>query len=103
MRDPRSTSQGSNMPPFPWLYEWKTDVAALPSKIAVQRMIGVPFAPMTPGEIAQSVKDQSEAVARELRKEGNFIEPDREIVALIAYLQQLGKYDVVKNKLAAKP
>ena len=103
MRDPRSTSQGSNMPTFPWLYEWKTDVAALPSKIAVQRMIGVPFAPMTPAEIEKSVRDQSESVARDLRKEGNFIEPDREIVALIAYLQQLGKYDLVKNKLAAKP
>src|SRR6266496_2470392 len=25
MRDPRLISAGSNMPPFPWLYEWKTD------------------------------------------------------------------------------
>ena len=103
MRDPRSVSQGSNMPNFPWLYEWKTDVAALPSKLAVQRMIGVPFAPMTPAEIQKSVQDQSETVARDLRKEGNYIEPDREIVALIAYLQQLGKYDVVKTKVASSP
>jgi cytochrome c oxidase cbb3-type subunit I/II len=103
MRDPRATSQGSNMPSFSWLYEWKTDVAALPKKISVQRLIGVPFAPLTADEVAKSVKDQSETLARDLRKEGNYIEPDREIVALIAYLQQLGKYDVVKPKIAAKP
>jgi cytochrome c oxidase cbb3-type subunit I/II len=58
---------------------------------------------MTPAEIEKSVKDQSEAVARDLRKEGNYIEPDREIVALIAYLQQLGKYDVVKTRVASTP
>jgi len=66
-------------------------------------MIGVPFAPMTAAEIEKSVKDQSETIAKDLRKEGNYIEPDREIVALIAYLQQLGKYDVVKNKTTARP
>jgi len=103
MRDPRAISQGSNMPSFSWLYDWKTDVAALPSKIRVQRLIGVPFAPMTPAEIEASVNAQSTAIAKDLRKEGNYIEPDREIVALIAYLQQLGKYDTVKHNLPAKP
>ena len=91
------------MPSFAWLYEWKTDVAALPKKISVQRMIGVPFAPMTPEEIQKSVEVQSTAIAKDLRKEGNYIEPDREIVALIAYLQQLGKYDTVKPTSVAKP
>jgi cytochrome c oxidase cbb3-type subunit I/II len=103
MRDPRATSPDSNMPVFTWLYEWKTDVAALPKKIAVQRMIGVPFAPMTPEEIQKSVAEQSASVAKDLRKEGNYIEPDREIVALIAYLQQLGKYEKVNAKGLAKP
>jgi cytochrome c oxidase cbb3-type subunit I/II len=91
------------MPTFAWLYEWKTDVAVLPKKIAVQRMIGVPFAPMTDEEIEKSVKEQSATIAKGLRKEGNYIEPDREIVALIAYLQQLGKYEKVKTKVAATP
>jgi cytochrome c oxidase cbb3-type subunit I/II len=103
MRDPRVTSPESNMPTFPWLYEWKTDVDVLPKKIAVQRMIGVPFAPMTPEEIQKSVDEQSVAVAKDLRKEGNYIEPNREIVALIAYLQQLGKYETVKPSAPAKP
>ncbi|MFT3782106.1 MAG: cytochrome-c oxidase, cbb3-type subunit I [Nibricoccus sp.] len=103
MRDPRATSQGSNMPSFSWLYDWKTDVASLEKKIKVQRMLGVPFAPMNAEQIDKSVKEQSAAIAKELRKEGNLIESDREIVALIAYLQQLGKYDVVKPQVAAKP
>ena len=85
------------MPVFTWLYERRTDVAALPSKISVQRMLGVPFAEMTPAEIEKSVQDQSTVIAKDLRVAGKFVEPDREIVALIAYLQQLGKYEVVKK------
>jgi cytochrome c oxidase cbb3-type subunit I/II len=101
MRDPRAVSAGSNMPSFAWLYENNTDVAALPKKIEVQRMLGVPFAAMTKEQIEASVKAQSSAIAKDLRDQGNLIEPEREIVALIAYLQQLGKYDVVKPKVAA--
>jgi len=102
MFNPRDTSEGSNMPVFTWLYDNKTDVAALPSKLSVQRMIGVPFAPMTAAEIANSVNVQSTAIAKDLRVAGKYVEPDREIVALIAYLQQLGKYDVVKPKSELK-
>ncbi|MFT3870881.1 MAG: cytochrome-c oxidase, cbb3-type subunit I [Nibricoccus sp.] len=103
MMNPRQISDGSNMPAFPWLFEAKTDVAALESKIKVQRMLGVPFAPMTKEEIEKSTSAQATTIAKELRSQGQYIEADREIVALIAYLQQLGKYDAVKTQVAAKP
>ena len=51
MRDPRQISPGSTMPDYPWLFTSKTDTAALPSKLSVQRKIGVPYAPMTAAEL----------------------------------------------------
>jgi cytochrome c oxidase cbb3-type subunit I/II len=91
LRDPRATSAGSNMPPFPWLYENATDVAALPGKLAVQRQLGVPYPARKEAQIQANVAAQAKAMADDLRATGAYIAPDREIVAIIAYLQKLGK------------
>jgi len=95
MRDPRQISPGSTMPNYPWLYTDKTDVAALPSKIAVQRRLGVPFAPMTEEQLTESVTKQEQTIATDLHTAGAEVPPDREIVALISYLQKLGKSEPV--------
>ncbi|MFZ5496869.1 MAG: cytochrome-c oxidase, cbb3-type subunit I [Verrucomicrobiota bacterium] len=91
MRDPRSISTGSNMPGYTWLHEKATDYAALPAKIRVQRTLGVPFPNWSPADIDRLAKDQAKQIAQELRDQGRYTEPDKEIVALIAYLQSLGK------------
>ncbi|MBE34390.1 MAG: cytochrome C oxidase Cbb3 [Opitutaceae bacterium] len=93
MEDPRSISVGSNMPNYPWLFTKNTDVAALPSKINVQRTLGVPYGPMSPQQIFDSVEQQSKAIAKNLRAAGAYVAPEKEIVALIAYLQKLGQYE----------
>ena len=90
MADPRNLSPGSNMPRYPWLFKSNTDTAALPSKLRVQRILGVPYPAMTDGEIAALVDDQAEAIAANLASDVE-IAPEREIIALIAYLQQLGQ------------
>jgi cytochrome c oxidase cbb3-type subunit I/II len=95
MLDPRQISPGSTMPAYPWLYSDLTDVKALPKKIEVQRMLGVPFRETTKKEIAASVETQSRMITEDLKKAGAEIAPDREIVALIAYLQKLGKSEPV--------
>jgi cytochrome c oxidase cbb3-type subunit I/II len=91
MRDPRSISTGSNMPSYSWLHENNTDYASLSAKIRVQRMLGVPFPDWSPATIDQLAKDQAKQIAQELRTQGHYTDPDKEIVALIAYLQSLGK------------
>jgi cytochrome c oxidase cbb3-type subunit I/II len=98
LRDPRATSAGSNMPPFPWLYENATDVAALPRKLAVQRQLGVPYPAWTDAQIQANVAAQAKAIADDLRTAGAYIAPDREIVALIAYLQKLGKSTALRTE-----
>jgi cytochrome c oxidase cbb3-type subunit I/II len=95
MKDPRQISPGSTMPNYPWLFHDTTDVAALPRKIEVQRKLGVPFAEKTKEEIAQSVQKQSDVIVADLRVAGAEVPPDREIVALIAYMQKLGKGEIV--------
>ena len=102
MRDPRQISPGSTMPDYPWLFTDKTDTGALPSKLAVQRRIGVPYAPMTGAEIQQSCDTQGDVIAADLKAAGAEVPPDREIVALISYLQKLGKAEKVAPPAAAK-
>jgi cytochrome c oxidase cbb3-type subunit I/II len=97
MEDPRSVSVGSNMPPYPWLLQGNTDVAALPSKLAVQRTLGVPYPNWTPEQIAARVSEQSKKIAGDLRSAGAYVAPEKEIVALIAYLQHLGKSESMKS------
>ena len=93
MENPRSISAGSIMPSYPWLSKSNTDVAALPGKIAVQRQLGVPYPQWTAEQINASVEQQSKAIAADLRTGGAYVAPEKEIVALIAYLQHLGTYE----------
>jgi cytochrome c oxidase cbb3-type subunit I/II len=95
MEDPRAISVGSNMPNYPWLFTSPTDVAALPRKIAVQRQLGVPYPAWTDAQITADVNQQAKAIVEDLKTAGGVIAPDKQIVALIAYLQKLGKYETV--------
>ena len=97
MEDPRAVSAGSNMPSYPWLLDNNTDVAALPSKLAVQRRLGVPYPNWTPAQITQLVHEQAQAIAADLRAAGAYLAPEKEMVALIAYLQVLGKSEPVRQ------
>jgi len=93
MMNPRSTSIGSVMPNYPWLYKQVTDIPALTSKIRVLTSYGVPFPPRSPAEIEASCLDQGRTITADLATNGIKISPEKEIIAVIAYLQQLGKYN----------
>jgi len=91
MEDPRSVSPGSNMPTYPGLFANNTDVAILPTKLSVQRTLGVPYPQWTDAEITERVNTQATAIAQDLRAAGAYVGPEKEIVAMIAYLQTLGR------------
>src|SRR5678809_124761 len=67
MEDPRSVSAGSNMPGYPGLLTSNTDVAALPSKLAVQRTLGVPYPNWTPEQLTSRVDVQAKEIAADLK------------------------------------
>lgn len=102
MEDPRQISAGSNMPNYPWLMEYDTDIAALTAKLLVQRTLGVPYPEMSAEEIKANVMTQASAIAANLKTEGIYIAPEKQIIALIAYLQQMGHYEVVTPQAAKR-
>lgn len=91
MLNPRSTSPGSNMPNYPWLYAQTADIDSLESKFKALRTVGVPYPEWTAAAIRESASAQAAEIAGALKADGVDAPPDREIIALIAYLQKLGK------------
>lgn len=91
MMDPRSTSQGSNMPIFSFLKEKKVNFGKTRGKMLVMRKLGVPY---TDEEIANCIdmaESQGQLIAADLAANAVTIEPESQLVALIAYLQRLGR------------
>ena len=90
MVDPRSMSPGSVMPPYPWLVEQKVDLTVIAKKIAAMQTLGVPYSDEAVESASADLMDQASQIAAGLQENGITVEPDREIVAMIAYLQRLG-------------
>jgi cytochrome c oxidase cbb3-type subunit I/II len=90
MENPRSMSPGSIMPPYPWLLENTLDITLTPNKINALRSIGVPYPEGYEDRANDDLMKQAETIALDLQKNGIPAEPDKEIIALIAYLQRLG-------------
>lgn len=103
MKDPRAVSPGSNMPNYAWMLDKKTDIKALPAKIAVQQRLGVPYPAMSRDEIQQQAIEQGIAISADLKKAGAFALPDSQMVALIAYLQKVGQSEAPEERPAETP
>jgi cytochrome c oxidase cbb3-type subunit I/II len=100
LENPRSISAGSNMPNFQWLLTDTLDLSVMPKRIGVQRILGVPYPEMTGEQVIASARAQAAQIADDLRVAGANVSPDKEVIAVIAYLQKLGKYEPVKQKVA---
>ncbi|HEY9174238.1 MAG TPA: cytochrome-c oxidase, cbb3-type subunit I [Verrucomicrobiae bacterium] len=101
MEDPRSTSPGSIMPRYPWLLTQKLDTSPLKARLGALRKIGVPYPPGYEDKAENELKAQAARVVTNLKVGLITAEPDREIIALIAYLQRLGAD--IKGTAAAAP
>jgi cytochrome c oxidase cbb3-type subunit I/II len=91
MRDPRTTSPGSIMPPYPWLLTRRLDANDVYRSVITMQRLGVPYRDVTPENVAMSMQLQGSAIVRSLAGMNIQAEPDREIIAMIAYLQRLGQ------------
>jgi cytochrome c oxidase cbb3-type subunit I/II len=90
MYDPTSTSQGSLMPRYPWLYEQYYDQEVIADKVAAMRTLGVPYADGAESTAAQDMQKQAGVITAQLKVENIETDPNLDIIALIAYLQRLG-------------
>jgi len=90
MLDPTSMSPGSIMPSYPWLLEQDIDYSTLPAKIRVLQQLNTPYPAGFDQQAVADARRQAAGIVAELKKEEIEVLPDKEIVALIAYLQRLG-------------
>ncbi len=90
MRDPRATSPGSIMPPYPWLLEDKVDPADVTASVQAMQTLGVPYTDAEVAGTPQQIAEQGGKIVASLKGSGIETSADTEIVALIAYLQRLG-------------
>jgi cytochrome c oxidase cbb3-type subunit I/II len=90
MREPQSMSPGSIMPAYDWLYTQSLNTSQTQDKLKAMKQLGVPY---TDAEIDNAVADlkaQAKAIQGRLAAEKIKVSADKEIIALIAYLQRLG-------------
>jgi len=90
MENPRSMSPGSIMPQYPWLFDQETDVRGVEPRIRAMQRLGVPYPKGYDAQAADDLRAQAEVIAADLQKENAPADPNKEIIALIAYLQRLG-------------
>ncbi|MCK5400029.1 MAG: cytochrome-c oxidase, cbb3-type subunit I [Flavobacteriaceae bacterium] len=106
MYDPQSTSSGSIMPRYQWLVRDELDKSQTETKMEVMVKLGVPYSDEDIANAQQSMLDQGTKIEENLYSDPDFAETyeadkqsggedfvemrNREIVALIAYLQRLG-------------
>jgi cytochrome c oxidase cbb3-type subunit I/II len=99
LMDPRLMSPGSIMPNYDWFITQKLDTSLTARKINAMRTLGVPY-PMGYDKIANRELDkQAKGIAADLAKNHIKVSSDKEVIAIIAYLQRLGT-DIKADKSA---
>jgi len=91
MVNPRSLTEESNMPPYAHLADEKIDFTRIPDKVGAMKAIGVPY---TQNDVATAERDaraHAAYIVKDLRANGFEVAEDTRLVALIAYLQRIGK------------
>ena len=91
LMDPRSTSPGSNMPSYAWMKTSHLDLSRTAKKLQVMRTLGVPYADAEITAASELAREQARRIQGELARENVRIEPETRTIALIAYLQRLGR------------
>ncbi len=106
MYDPQSTSSGSIMPAYKWLINNKLDKSNTEAKLEAMVALGVPYTEQDIANAQQQMLEQGTQIEKNLYSDPDFAKAyenskknagadfvemkNREIVALIAYLQRLG-------------
>jgi cytochrome c oxidase cbb3-type subunit I/II len=108
--DPRSVSPGSIMPTFQWLHANALDTTTTAKKIRAMQTLGVPYPEGYDQKANTDLATQANTIASNMKTDKTFAEGltkeeldnlnSREIIAVIAYLQRLGK-DITSSKTAS--
>ena len=98
MYDPTSMAPGSIMPTYRSLFKNTIDKGSTNSKIHAMRNLGVPYPKGYESIANDDLEKQAKTIADGLKENKIDVMSDKEIIALIAYLQRLGKDIKLENK-----
>ncbi|QEC79561.1 cytochrome-c oxidase, cbb3-type subunit I [Mucilaginibacter ginsenosidivorax] len=101
LMDPRLMSPGSIMPNYDWLITQNLDTTSTRAKINAMRKLGVPYPAGYENIANQDLEKQEKEIRDNLYADHIKVKSNKEIIALIAYLQRLGT-DIKANKTANK-
>ncbi|NCT94871.1 MAG: cytochrome-c oxidase, cbb3-type subunit I [Chitinophagaceae bacterium] len=90
MLEPQSMSPGSIMPSYPWLLDDAIDTASTPAKIRAMQKLGVPYPAGFDQQANTNLMQQARNISTNLKADKIETPANKEIVALIAYLQRIG-------------
>ncbi len=97
LREPSSMSEGSIMPAYPFLLEQNLDTSSTPAKIRAMQTLGVPYNKGFDLVANVTLMQQANRISQNLLSDSIRVSPNKEVIALIAYLQRLGK-DISNKK-----
>lgn len=90
MLEPQSMSPGSIMPSYAWMHDDPIDTASTPAKIRAMQTMGVPYPEGFDQKANADLMAQANAVRDRLKADKINTPANKEIIALIAYLQRVG-------------
>ena len=91
LREPSSMSEGSIMPPYAFMIEQDLDTSTTAAKIRAMQTLGVPYEKGFDLIANDSLMRQANSIANNLLADSIRIAPNKEVIAIISYLQRLGK------------
>jgi cbb3-type cytochrome c oxidase subunit II len=94
LEDPRHIEPRSNMPSFAFLENTALETSLTSRKLAALRTLGTPYSDAEVNDAARNALAQAAEVAAALRKDGVALDDTQarsEAIAVIAYLQSLGR------------
>jgi cytochrome c oxidase cbb3-type subunit I/II len=92
-KNPRDLNANSIMPAYEHLLEQPLDFEGIQRRVDVMAMLGVPYGEnVKDGKAVEAARAQAKQIADDLVKQGGFEGMgDKKVIALVAYMQRLGK------------
>ena len=90
LEEPSAISTGSVMPSYAFLIEHNLDTTNTAAKINAMRTLGVPYDADFAPKANAALMLQAKEIAASLKKDGIEVPANKEMIAMIAYLQRLG-------------
>ncbi len=97
-REPSSMSEGSIMPAYAFMLEQDLDTTTTAAKIRAMQTLGVPYEKGFDQLANEALMQQAKGISESLMSDSIRISPNKEVIAMISYMQRLGSDISKPNK-----